>query len=166
MIIWNIAKRNVASYQSVISSVINRHAENTEASGNVPDGPGRGRGVSNLPAWLLQKQQENSNSLPIPGQNADNKDGNEPSNVSAPTTQNPVRVGRGRGVHNLPAWLLKKQEEALASDSVVDSNATNLMAAYAKPQYDSVSTKIPTTTSRRCVVLYNMMPPGAISSHK
>jgi hypothetical protein len=149
-------------YQSVVSSVISRHAENTEASGNVPDGSGRGRGVSNLPAWLLQKQQENSNSLIIPGQNADIKDGNEPSNVSAPTTQNPVRLGRGRGVHNLPAWLLKKQEESLASDSVVGSDPPNFMAAYANPQNDSVSTTTTTIGSRRCVVLYNMTPPGAI----
>ena len=52
---------------------------------------GRGRGVSNLPAWLVEKQKA-SGSLGV-------------------TNEAPSARGRGRGVSNLPAWLVEKQRK-------------------------------------------------------
>ncbi len=49
---------------------------------------GRGRGVSNLPAWLVEKQKGGS---------------------LGAATETPSVRGRGRGVSNLPAWLVEKQ---------------------------------------------------------
>lgn len=110
-------------YQSVISSVINRHAQDTQISG--------------------------PSMVPITGQNSDIKDKVESSSVSVSTTQNPkLKMGRGRGVHNLPAWLLQKtQEESVASGTLVGAD-------------EAVSDEV--TASNRCVVFFNMTPPGAI----
>ncbi len=56
---------------------------------------GRGRGVSNLPAWLVEKQQTGGSG-------------------GVGTATNEPR-GRGRGVSNLPAWLVEKQRKEASS---------------------------------------------------
>jgi len=57
---------------------------------------GRGRGVSNLPAWLVEKQRTNG----VVGIAKDEQHDDVPS-----------FRGRGRGVSNLPAWLVEKQRK-------------------------------------------------------
>lgn len=110
-------------YQSVVSSVINRHAQDMQSSG---------------PSMVS-----------ISGQNSGITDKIELSSVSVSTKQNPKhKMGRGRGVHNLPAWLLQKtQDESVASGTTV---------CIDKSVPDVVS------VSHRGVVFFNMTPPGAI----
>lgn len=57
---------------------------------------GRGRGVSNLPAWLVEKQRTSG----VVG-------------IASDEQHNEVQSfrGRGRGVSNLPAWLVEKQRK-------------------------------------------------------
>lgn len=106
-------------YQSVVTSVINRHAQDMQ-----PSGPSM---------------------APISGQNSDITDKVESSSVSLSTKH---KMGRGRGVHNLPAWLLQKtQDESVASGTTVSIDK-------------SVSDEVSAT--HRGVVFFNMTPPGAI----
>jgi hypothetical protein len=77
-----------------------------------PMGRGRGRGgLSNLPAWLVEKQRKEQLggvgvvTAATPGASV---------SVSAPASF-PGR-GRGRGVSNLPAWLVEKQRKEAAAN--------------------------------------------------
>ncbi len=63
---------------------------------NAPLAMGRGRGVSNLPAWLVEKQRTSG----VVGIARDEQHDDVPS-----------FRGRGRGVSNLPAWLVEKQRK-------------------------------------------------------
>ena len=58
-----------------------------------PRSMGRGRGVSNLPAWLVEKRRTSE------------------SGVVGNNERTPSFRGRGRGVSNLPAWLVEKQRK-------------------------------------------------------
>lgn len=123
----------IGDYQSVVSSVRNReHNSISDTEHN-----GRGRGVRNLPAWLLNKQQQ------------DTSDSCTPNSDLAATSETPARIGRGRGLNNLPAWLLKRQQEE-------EENTT-----FSTPGTSSEH-KSDITTSLRCVALYNLTAPGAI----
>jgi hypothetical protein len=53
---------------------------------------GRGRGVTNMPAWMAERQRQ-GDSLGTGG------------------AAQPAGRGRGRGVSNLPAWLVEKQRK-------------------------------------------------------
>ena len=68
---------------------------------------GRGRGVSNLPAWLVEQQRR------------DREPGSSGGDLGASTTTTPgpnLGRGRGRGVSNLPAWLVEKQRKEAANN--------------------------------------------------
>ena len=76
-------------------------------------GIGRGRGLSNLPAWMTNKDD------PL-GHSAEGRNDSD-SNVPSAPVSNPVLdaengmatkvgVGRGRGVSNLPAWMSSKDK--------------------------------------------------------
>ena len=122
----------IGDYQSVVSSVRNR--ENNSISD--PEHIGRGRGVRNLPAWLVNKQQQ------------DTSDSSTPNN-DLTTSETPARIGRGRGLSNLPAWLLKRQQEE------EENSVCSISGTSSEPKRDI-------TTSLRCVALYNLTAPGAI----
>ena len=65
-----------------------------------PQLPGRGRGVSNLPAWMTSP--EGSQKRPREEEEDAGGDGPPP----APARAEPAPIpGRGRGVSNLPAWM-------------------------------------------------------------
>ena len=69
-------------------------------NGAAPALNGRGRGVSNLPAWM-------TGGVPTPAEPAAPEP--EPEPAPRPAVLNggaaPVLAGRGRGVSNLPAWM-------------------------------------------------------------
>jgi len=69
-------------------------------NGAAPALNGRGRGVSNLPAWM-------TGGVPAPAEPAAPEP--EPEPAPPPAVLNggaaPVLAGRGRGVSNLPAWM-------------------------------------------------------------
>jgi hypothetical protein len=69
-------------------------------NGAAPALNGRGRGVSNLPAWM-------TGGVPTPAEPAAPEP--EPEPAPPPAVLNggaaPVLAGRGRGVSNLPAWM-------------------------------------------------------------
>ena len=78
-----------------------------------PMGRGRGRGgLSNLPAWLVEKQRKEQQLGEVGGDVT--AAGEQSANIIAPVSF-PGR-GRGpRGVSNLPAWLVEKQRKEAAA---------------------------------------------------
>jgi hypothetical protein len=80
-------------------------------NGAAPALNGRGRGVSNLPAWM-------TGGVPTPAEPAAPEP--EPEPAPPPAVLNggaaPVLAGRGRGVSNLPAWMTDPSGEKRGRD--------------------------------------------------
>ena len=118
-------------------------------NGAAPALNGRGRGVSNLPAWMtggVSAPPESEPAAPEP----------EPEPAPPPAVLNggaaPVLAGRGRGVSNLPAWMTDQSGEKRgrdgeelpdakrpAPDAHADLHASMLRVARADPDaFDSL----------------------------
>jgi hypothetical protein len=117
-------------------------------NGAAPALNGRGRGVSNLPAWM-------TGGVPTPAEPAAPEP--EPEPAPPPVVLNggapPVLAGRGRGVSNLPAWMTDPSGEKRgrdgdaelpdakrpAPDAHADLRASMLRVARADPDaFDSL----------------------------
>ena len=90
---------------------------------------GRGRGVSNAPAWMTQQGGDNA-----PASEDSHENMESAANSQAPAPEPLIAAGRGRGnVSNLPAWMTNSASagpgsQALASgshdDRFADANET------------------------------------------
>eukprot|EP00536_Pseudo-nitzschia_multiseries_P018677 jgi/Psemu1/70621/estExt_Genemark1.C_28890004 len=80
-------------------------------------GRGRGRGLSNLPAWLVEQQRGNNDQQQQQQQQQPQPDGMEGGlGDPSPAFGGMGRGrGRGRGVSNLPAWLVERQRQQEAA---------------------------------------------------
>jgi len=140
-------------------------------------GVGRGRGVSNLPAWMTNKGDPLGKSaeadppsapasLPTVGAGRDHGVSNLPACMTSssyePTDCNPelkakdeittkVGAGRGRGVSNLPAWMSSKDQPVIGpiggGSIVSDAQANAAKRTLPKASFDNTDGR-PTKKSR------------------
>ena len=100
------AVRAEAAAESEDEAEAEAQAQAVVNNGAAPALNGRGRGVSNLPAWM-------TGGVPTPAEPAAPEPEPEPEPAPPPAVLNggaaPVLAGRGRGVSNLPAWMSAKR---------------------------------------------------------